>query len=243
MIIKLFSKTKKSLSVAKTRRQSSEDYEEKINNPKDADLMVGAGKVGLAGAGVLGTGAVIEGGRSLYHLGKSGQSVKKVVKNIADNPELQRKLENVGKKALAAMEGEGGLSSSIVDSIKAGGKSFIKDSTEIAKNLKSSPIGKAKLVGRIWKATGNESIPRFALLNAEYLSKTGLEKGLGKETAEKLSELPKLVGHLGKTGLHRRNMKYLGKGGAALASLGGILYVNGRALQDPRTGIRKDRKK
>lgn len=207
--------------------------ESEPQTPRDADIMVKAGKVGLGTAGVLGAGTVIEGGRSLYHLGKTGKTAKTVLRDMTDNKELQNKLLKAGEIA-ASKVGIG----DIPGATREAAKSYIRNSTEIAKNLKHSPIGRIKLVGRIWKGLGNEKVPRFILVNSEYLTKeilAGATHDMSEKTKEQLKNVPKLAKHAANSGLHYRNMKYLGKGAAGLATLGGILYVNGRSLQDPRT--------
>ena len=251
---KLFSRAKKHLKVAvaggaknTSKRGVSGGEEEavEIDNPRDANVMVKAGKVGLGAAGALGTGAVIEGGRSLYHFGKAGANIQQIAKDATGNKELQERLVRAGKRAAAAV-GEGTGLESVINSAGAAAKSYLRDASGVAKNLKHSTIGRIKLIGNAWRGLQNESVPRFVLLNSEYLTKRALDKvtaGAGEDIKKPLEKVPKLVGNLAKSGLHGRNMKGLGKAAAGLASASGILYVNGRALQDPRTGTKRDSKR
>ena len=206
-------------------KKKKEKTEKKKEN-RDGDVMVGAGKVGLGAGAIAGTGAAVEGGKSLYHFYKGAKKGKKVIQDLADNPELARKIESTAKNIMA----ENGI----------GSINFpIKQALGGMKNLKHSKIGATKFAYNTWKGLANEKVPRIILLNAEDMSKRGIDalsRNASEKTKEALSGIPKAVGHLSKSAISRRNMKYLGKSGAKLAAAGGALYVNGRFIQQGGRG-------
>lgn len=228
---------------------------------KDANMMVSLGKVGLIGAGTLGTAGLVEGGRSVYNAYKGVTGAKEVANLLKNNPELLEKIQKSTAESIAS-KGASFIPSSLTNlaskyRIKSedltklaetylkkpaetavnSGKAAIKGGFEFYKGLEKSPISKAVLLGKAWNKLA--SMPRIVLLNAGRLTEGGtnaiLNNMSGVTSAEKatLSKVPGVIDRFARSGLHLKNSRGLLLGATGLASLGGYFYTNGRGLQSP----------
>jgi len=216
-----------------------------LKNPRDSNAMVAAGKVGLGGAAMLGGAGAYQFGKALHQVAKAGKEGKIAKDIIANNPGIEKKLigainSGVNKSVLG--KSVGGVVSALtgVPSEKVGQIAIDKgkDIYGAYKNLKRSPISRANFLWNTWNNISRA--PRIVLLNSETafngaansIIKNGGKK-LTKEGEQVVRSAGKAAGHLANSGLYLKNSKGLFKGASALAGLGGLLYINGRSLQNP----------
>lgn len=207
-------------------KKQKEENEEKaapiIKN--DQNKMVNLGKAGLGLAGAVGIGAGVEAGRSLYQ----GAKLKKdfdEVKHLKDNPALRKHAKKFIKDYTKNIPIPG-LSDKIINSVRVAEKNMPKLDT----------IDKISTYGGWMNKASN--IDRTVLNNAGDWAKNGVDEFLSKHSKEigedgvKLAnKVPSIVRRAGKMGVHLKNAKWLGKTGAKIAGVSGLLYLNGRSLQ------------
>lgn len=202
------------------RKIFSTDKAENSKSPKDANAMTQLGKVGLGAAGLLGLGAGIEGGRSMRYVPSLSKEIDNI-KGLKDNKVIRSSIKDqLGRIPIP------------------GAKEIITDKVHfLEKNPpKFSKIDKFNRGVSILNK--GSKLSRTILNNAEDYSKLGVEH-LKKKHAGKLSKAeidvldkaPKTVGKASKMFLHWKNARGLGRGAKWAAGIGGLMYLNGRSLQ------------
>lgn len=208
---KIFSKRKKN----KKRDEES---------PKDANIMTKAGTVGLTTAGALGLAAGIEGGRALSDapsLLKDIKEIKALKDNKAIRADVKRRLQN--NIYLHAS----GIDDKIIDKVRW-----------IEKN--PPKFSKIDRINKSWNYLNKGSkLSRTVLGNADTYTKLGIESlkdkhknSLTKEELELLDKVPKSVKKGSRMLLRWKNARALGRAAKISSAAGGLLYLNGRALQE-----------
>ena len=203
---------------------TTESNKKKVN---DAELMKTTGKIALGAGAALGIGAGVE-------LGKGGIQMLKARKDLEDLKKLKdNKVVRGFVKDQIKQHAPIGTSDTIINKIKW--------SEEHAP--KFGKIDKIEKGLGLWNKSSKVS--RTILDNAEGWTREGVEsfkkKHGSKMTAEELKTLDKAgdaVSKLSKAGLGLKNAKKLGKAAKWAAGVGGLLYLNGRALD----GSEKDSK-
>ena len=210
---------RKLFSSRKKNKKLENDVENK--GPRDANIMTQAGKVGLAGASGLGLMAGVEATRSAMNAPKIINDLKEI-KTLKDNPYIRKEVKSQIKRIPYP-----GASDVIVDKVRW-----------IEKN--PPKFSKLDKIEKGWRYLNKGSkLSRTVLQNAENYSGLAVEglqnkyKGkLNEAEVNALKKVPKSVGRVANSLLHFKNAKLLGRGALALGSAGGLLYLNGRSLQE-----------
>ena len=197
--------------------------EKKTDDLKDANIMTKAGTVGLTAAGGLGLLAGTEGVRSLVHAPSLMKDVNDL-KALKDNKILRKSVkEQLYKNPYLNVSG---VADQVVDKVRW-----------VEKN--PPKFNKIDKINKGWNFLNKGSkLSRTILENAENYSRLGVEglknKHQGKLTQEEirvLDKAPKSVGKASKMLLHWKNARALGRAAKWTAGIGGLLYLNGRAMQ------------
>lgn len=215
------------LEIRKAAEQESKSGKQKKKRKdddlKDANFMTKAGTVGLTTAGALGLAAGVEGGRSLAMAPSLLKEVSEL-KGLKDNKSIRAEIKNRIKSNpyLAAS----GLSDEIIDKVRWAEKHPPK-------------FSKIDKINKGWNYLNQGSkLSRTVLGNAETYAGLGVEGlknkyngKLSQQEIELMNKAPKTVGRASKMLLRWKNARALGRGAKWAAGVGGLLYLNGRALQ------------
>lgn len=190
------------------------------NPPKDARALKTTGKIGLQVAGLTAAAGGVELGRSAYHATTLVPELKQL-KNLRKNKYLRSSIKQRIKETLP------GQADTIIEKTKWAESNFPK----------FSKVDKLQRGISLWNKTSQPS--RTILNNAERyvgMGVEGVKKHAGsKMTAQEkaaLDSLPRTARKLAKTGTALKNAKALGKAAAVVGQVGGLLYLNGRALEN-----------
>lgn len=215
-------------------KSKRDEAENKRSTPKDANAMTALGKTGLQAAGVLGTAAGVELGRGAYHASKVAKDVSKV-KKLKDNKVVREQVKNLIKDKAPTKS----IANDVIDKVRWAEK----NAPEFSK------IDKIQKSLNWWNKGSNLS--RTVLNNADKYAKMGIDSYIDKHGAKMTEEeinalrrIPKTVRHAGKAATGLKNAKAIGKGALLVGQAGGLLYLNGRGLQEGGsrgvTNIKKD---
>lgn len=215
-------------------KSKSDEAENKRSTPKDANTMTALGKTGLQAAGVLGTVAGVELGRGAYHAAKVAKDVSEV-KKLKDNKIIREHIKEVIRDKAPTK----GIANDVIDKVRWAEK----NAPEFSK------IDKVQKGLNWWNKGSNLS--RTVLDNADKYAKMSVDSYIDKHGAKMTEEglnalrrIPKTVRHAGKAATGLKNAKAIGKGALLVGQTGGLLYLNGRGLQEGSgkgvTNIKKD---
>lgn len=198
----------------------------------DSDKMVDFGKVGLGVSGAIGLASGVEAGKSMYQGYKLKKEYNKV-KNLKNNPVVRKKTKDFIKEYTKNIPIPG-VSDKIIDNLRFAEKNAPKLDT----------IDKISTYGKWWNRSSN--IDRTILNNAGDWAENGVNdfiskhsKELGEDGVSSMKKIPDLVRRGGKMGVYLKNAKGLGKAAASLGSVSGLLYLNGRSLQQGTNDVLK----
>lgn len=205
------------------RKAKEQQKQNKGDSLKDANIMTKAGTVGLTTAGALSLAAGVEGARSLS---KAPSLMKEVneLKSLKDNKAFRSEIKT-RLKANPYLN-VSGAADEIIDKVRWAEKHPPK-------------FSKLDKLNKGWNFLNKGSkLSRTVLGNAETYARLGVEglqnkyKGkLSQQEIELMNKAPKSVGKASKMLLHWKNARALGRGAKWAAGIGGLLYLNGRALQ------------
>ena len=180
--------------------------------------MTKAGTVGLTTAGALGLAGGVEGGRALS---KAPSLLRDIKDNKAIRADVKRRLQN------NVYIHSSGIDDKIIDKVRW-----------IEKN--PPKFSKIDRINKSWNFLNKGSkLSRTVLGNADTYTKLGIEslkeKHKGSLTEEEMKLLNRVPGSVKKASnmlLHWKNARALGRAAKISAAAGGLLYLNGRALQE-----------
>lgn len=185
--------------------------------------MTKAGTVGLTTAGVLGLASGVEGVRSLSNAPSLMKDIKEI-KDLKNNKELRASIKN--KLQNNPLLHSSGIDDKIIDKVRW-----------VEKN--PPKFSKIDRINKSWNYLNKGSkLSRTVLENADTYTKLGIESlknkhknSLTKKEIELLNKIPGFV-KKGSNMLHWKNARTLGRTAKISTAAGGLLYLNGKALQE-----------
>lgn len=186
--------------------------------------MTKAGTVGLTTAGALGLASGVEGVRSLSNAPSLMKDIKEI-KDLKNNKELRASIKNKLRNNLFLHSS--GIDDKIIDKVRW-----------VEKN--PPKFSKIDRINKAWNYLNKGSkLSRTVLGNADTYTKLGIEslkeKHKGSLTEEEMKLLNRVPGSVKKASnmlLHWKNARTLGRAAKISTAAGGLLYLNGRALQE-----------
>lgn len=209
--------------ILREKTYSREEGKRIVEN--DAAHMTNFGRVGLQASAGLGGLAAIETGRSLYH-GARLYKKKKDLEKLKDDPKFRKVAKKIIKEQSEKIPIPG-LGDSIIEKIRFAERNAPK----------FDKIDKINTAHKWWKRVGN--LNRTILNNLGDYTEKGVNDVISKHSDElgetgidAMKKLPGIARRVGKMGVALKNAKGLGKAAAGLGSASGLLYLNGRSLEN-----------
>lgn len=203
-------------------------YREDQKSPADANIMTNLGRTGLVVTSTLGGAGLVEGGRAVYNAAKTVNEGKQLLGEIKD-PKVKEALIGATKAGGRAISSNG---ENLVENLIQSGASQYK-------GLKKSNIDRARIIWNGWNRVSQ--FPRIVLLNSGDIAHKGVEYAIkknpemSKESQSIMRRAPRIIEYGGRSALRLKNSKGFLKAAGAVGGVSGLMYVNGRSLQNPNT--------